>query len=464
MTQNKHSITAARPAVLALDTPGERMRRAAAVTALAALALAALMAFAAPANAGNAALETLVAEALDENQELAAMRRTAEGLRAEAPFAGSLKDPRLGIGLANVPTDSFELDQEAMTQKQLFISQQVPWFGTLALSEQAALLKAQRQDALVRAKALELTRAVTQAWYDLAFVEQSLAANERLQALVTQALRVAETRYATGKGLQQDILSGQVQLSELLDERAALTGRQRALTERLGALVQSDGPLPQPDPQAAPAAPETLPDSEDLGRRALAANPMLAARRTDVDAASVGVELAQKAYYPDMDFRLTYGQRDEDPKTGLDRSDFLSGAASFSIPLWQATRQDSQLAGAQKKLEAARRSLASVERSLPHQVQGLAAEYAGYAESHDLLQKALTLQAAQWADASLAAYEVGKVPFETMLSARVRLIRYQLRTDRSHYEQLKKLAELEELLGGPLGMVRAGAAAEETIR
>ena len=39
-----------------------------------------------------------------------------------------------------------------------------------------------------------------------------------LKALVTQMLRVAETRYATGEGLQQDILTGQVQHSELIDE------------------------------------------------------------------------------------------------------------------------------------------------------------------------------------------------------------------------------------------------------
>lgn len=436
---------------LALAPPARGAASLAVLAALAALAaLVALMLMAAPVRAAESGLAELVDEALANNQELAAMRQTAEALRAEAPFAGSLTDPRLGVGLSNVPTDSFELDQEAMTQKQIFIAQRVPWFGTLSLAEQAALIKAQRQDALVRAKALELSRAVAETWYDLVFVQKSLETNKRLEALVTQALRVAETRYATGKGLQQDILSGQVQLSELLDERTTLNRRRRALTDRLGALTNRLGPAPRIEGDWTPPATVALPGRDELERLALQANPTIALRRADIDAADVAVQLAEKDYYPDMDFRLAYGQRDDDPKTGMDRPDFVSGTASFSIPLWRSTRQDSKLDAAKKKLEAAKKGLAAVERSLPHRVDALTAEVEGYGQNHALLSRALSVQAEQWAEASLAAYEVGKVPFETMLSARVRLIRYQLRTDRYRFEQLKKIAELKELLGGAL--------------
>jgi len=59
-----------------------------------------------------------------------AMGENVQALRAEAPFAGSLQGPVVGIGLLNILTDSFDLDQEAMTQKQLFVAQKIPWFGT----------------------------------------------------------------------------------------------------------------------------------------------------------------------------------------------------------------------------------------------------------------------------------------------------------------------------------------------
>ncbi|BBD09953.1 TolC family protein [Desulfovibrio ferrophilus] len=418
-------------------------------TALITLAVLLVLLAALPVRAKAEPLQALLDEGLANNQELASQRQLAEALRAEAPFYGSLQDPRLGIGLSNVPMDSFELDQEAMTQKQLFIAQKVPWFGTLDLAQQAALLKAVRQEARVQAKALELTRMISTAWYDLAFVQRGLETNKRLEALVSQALRIAETRYATGKGLQQDILAAQVQLSELLDERISLERRRRTLSDRINTLLHRESfrtiPLPSDIPQGAP-----LPSTEAMNRQALQNNPGIALRQADVDSATIAVKLAEKDYYPDMDFRLAYGQREDNPMTGLDRPDFLSGSVTFSVPLWQATRQDSKLDGAQKKLDATKKALVALERSLPHQVDALRAEIFGYSENHALLRTALTVQATQWADSSLAAYEVGKIQFDTMLSARVRLLRYELRADRYQYEQLKKLAELEELLGGPI--------------
>ena len=72
---------------------------------------------------GSSVLSSLVEEAYQNNQDLLSMTENAQALRAEAPFFGSLQDPVVGIGLLNLPVDTFEFDQEPMTQKQLFASQ-----------------------------------------------------------------------------------------------------------------------------------------------------------------------------------------------------------------------------------------------------------------------------------------------------------------------------------------------------
>jgi len=404
-----------------------------------------------------AALAELIDEALANNQELLALKDQARALREEAPYFGSLKDPRLGIGLANVPVDTYAFDQEAMTQKQLFISQQVPWFGTLSLAQQAATVKAVAQDKIVAAKGLEIARQVAEAWYDLGFVARSQEINEQLEAIVTQMLRVAETRYATGGGLQQDILSGQVRLSELLDERVTLTRKQRTLTDRINALLNRESFLAvlPPDLGATPVAPAL--DPAALTAAALRHNPLIHARRAAIDKAALEVELANKDYLPDMDFRLGYGQRDDDPKTNKAWADLLSASVTFSIPLWQATRQDSKLAASERRLASERKALAALERALPHRIDALVAEIEGSQENHRLFEEALTVQAAQAADSSLAAYSVGRVEFDTMLGARIRLLRFQLRATQYGFEAHKKRAELEEALGGPAAAVLATA-------
>ena len=63
---------------------------------------------------------------------------------------------------------------------------------------------------------------------------------------------------------------------------------------------------------------------------------------------------------------------------------------------------------------------------------------------------ALLVQAEQWARSSLAAYEVGKVEFNTMINAQIMLLRAELKAKRYLYTIYQKLAELEEIIGGPL--------------
>ncbi|TKB28076.1 TolC family protein [Desulfopila sp. IMCC35006] len=384
-------------------------------------------------------LAMLVEEAYQNNQELLSMTENAQALRAEAPFAGSLQDPVVGVSVANLPVDSFAFDQEPMTQKQLFASQKFPWFGTLDLRQQVSQLKAMEAEYQVRSRKLEIAKELAGAWYDLGYTIKSLEINEKLKALVTQMLRVAETRYATGEGLQQDILAGQVQHSELLDEGVNLASREQVIRTQIGSLLNRGqffdhiGPLALDEPGK-------IPDRGLLNRAALQSNPLVQQKKVARDRAKVEVQLAEKAYLPDFNVQLSYGQRE-------DRPDFLSASVAMTVPLWQSTSQDSKLAAAKKRFAAAQKSLLGLSQTLPQSIDRVLAEIAGARENYSLFNEALSVQAAQLADASLAAYSVGKVEFNTMLAARIRLMRFQLKAENYKSQIYKKQAELEEIVG-----------------
>jgi hypothetical protein len=89
--------------------------------------------------------------------------------------------------------------------------------------------------------------------------------------------------------------------------------------------------------------------------------------------------------------------------------------------------------------------------SLPHRVAALVTEIRDTQENYRLFADALAFQAGQWASSSLSAYEVGKVEFNTMINAQIRLLRFELQAERYLYTIYQKRAELEEVLGGPLG-------------
>jgi outer membrane protein TolC len=278
---------------------------------------------------------------------------------------------------------------------------------------------ASEQQAMLEARKLELARKISIAYYELGFVVTNHQINERLTDMVTQLLKVAETRYASGEGLQQDVLQAQVELSKLLDEKIVLEKRRRTLRDQINELLNRE--------------------------QFLSINPLM-------DLSYPDVELAKKEYWPDMDFKVAYGQRDED-FTGRDLPDFFSATVTINVPLWAKSRQNKKLAAAKKSHEAAIKSFRNLAASLPYQVDALATEIKDTQKNYKLYVDALLVQSEQWARSSLAAYEVGKVEFNTMVNAQILLLRAELQAKRYLYTIYQKLAELEEVVDGPLEKV-----------
>lgn len=393
-------------------------------------------------------LAPIVEEGLKENNDIRSLEARVDSLIAEIPYAGSLEDPRLGLAVLNLPADSFRFDREPMTQKQISIAQKFPWFGKLDLRSQRAALIAARLEAVLNVRRIELARDIALTFYDLGFAETGIRINAQLTEEISQLLQVAETRYATGRGLQQDVLQAQVELGKLLDEKIALENRRRILEDRLHELLnrKAHRPIaPMTDPE------EILLDLNvtSIQSRTLADSLDLLVRQADIRIADIDVELARKDFWPDFDFKLAYGQRDED-FTGRDLPDFVTGAVVLNIPLWQQTRQQPKLEAALKARAAASQSHRALLTALPHKVDALSAEIQNTRQSYNLFKDALMLQAEQWAQSSLSAYEVGSVEFNTMIAARVQLLRFELQLKRYLFEIYKKRAQLERVVGGPI--------------
>lgn len=409
------------------------------------LVLDAFPAMAAPAVLYKApdALVQLIETAYATNESLKQLEAEILALKEEVPAAKALDDPRLTLGISNLPTDSFEFNQEPMTQKQIILAQKFPWFGKLDLKGRKVVLSAFSKQQMLIARRLELKRSVSEAYFELLYVEAALTVNRELNQMINQILRVAETAYANGRGLQQDVFQAQVELGKLMDQKETLASRKRGLEDQINGLINHETFI-EIALQGDLAMPKLHLTAAELTQAAFANNPALAALRADIDRAAVEIELAEKDYWPDMDVRLGYGQRDDDP-AGRERADFVSGAVTFTVPLWFKNKQGRKLTAAHKRKTAAERAYAGYRSRIPYQVDAIVVEIQGISENYRLFQEALLLQTDQWARASLAAYEVGKVDFDTMINAHVRRLQFGLQAERYHYSIYKSLARLEEL-------------------
>ena len=80
-----------------------------------------------PIPSGGLSQQEALEFALLHNQGLAATRSQADALGNVPEQANALPDPMLGFNAINLPTDTFDLDQEPMTQMQIALSQTFPF-------------------------------------------------------------------------------------------------------------------------------------------------------------------------------------------------------------------------------------------------------------------------------------------------------------------------------------------------
>ncbi|MBS3732712.1 MAG: TolC family protein, partial [Desulfobacterales bacterium] len=311
-----------------------------------------------------------------------------------------------------------------------------------------AAYNAREEEARLEAARLELARDVAEAWYELGYVAESQRINAELIELLERIRRDAESGYAVGEGLQQDIFQAEVEHSRLEDEAVRLESRRSTIEDRLHELANRQD-RESIDPPSALPEPDFSFSADSLAKSALARNPDLKELQAAIEGTAAETRLAEKDYFPDFNIRLTYGQREED-RTGRDLPDFFSAAVAMDIPLWHKSKQSSEVAAAIENERSARNRYHDLKTRLPYRISSLAAEIKDSRRRYALYEKELIPQAGQWARSALEAYEVDRVEFDTMIEARIRVLKYRREASRLFYNIYQKRAELEAWIGGAL--------------
>ncbi len=370
-------------------------------------------------------LEQAVSEALAENPGLAALKARAEALAQVAPQQQTLPDPHLRLRLANLPTDTFSLSQEPMTQAQLSLSQTLPYPGKLELRERVAAFDGEAGMEQFQEGRVVLIRDVKTVWWNLFYLDRALEINDRNQDLLRQFLKIAESKYEVGSGLQQDVLLAQLELSKLVDARIVLVNARHNEQARLNALLNRNAEELVALPSSVASGERHPALQEALVAKALAERPLLRSRRRRLGAAELRVSLARKDYRPDFTIGGGYGYRDGVNQEGSDRADFVSLVVGINLPYFTRKRQDAALAQRlQEKLQH-ERTLADEQRRVEAAVSNALADYRRAEEQVRLFDSGILPQARQTVNSMLAGYQVNKVDFLNLVSAETSLYNYE---------------------------------------
>lgn len=403
------------------------------------------------------ALLDLVEEVLERNPDVERARHRAAAAAARAPQVRALPDPMAALNVFVLPPETRVGPQDLSVS----IRQKLPWFGKLALREQAALYAAAAAESEVETARLDVLTEARRLFYELAFLAERKEILSAERKTLERFEEVARARYAAGGGLQQGIVRIQAQITRTDTRLLEISERRAELLATLNVL--RDRPAATPvEGLALPAPAELALEAEALRRAAAAARPEIAAANAMIAQRQTLVELAEKAFRPDFDVGLSYtfvGRR-HDPAGRLspppdNGDDVLALSGSVNLPIHRRKLEagvEEALAGQHEAEEQKRRILAGIEGS----IGDLASRLPYLSEHWNLLENVLRIQAREALASAETAYTTGKLNAVDLLDAEVVLFDVRTATARTRADYAVARARLERAVASSLPLSKEG--------
>jgi len=396
------------------------------------------------ANQQTLSLQQAMSYAVDNDPWLKGNKRNEQALLAESIADGELPDPSLSVGLLNLATDTFDFDQEPMSQFKVGLAQTFPRGDTLKLKrrqkrEQSAAYPFLREDRKAR-----VALKVRLLWLDTFLAQQSVALIENNRYLFEQLVDVAHANYTatSGSTRQQDVIRAELELSRLKDRLSNLwqghDTAQQALAEWLSAeLVNRALPdnLQNHDLTASNF------DDQQQTMASIVQHPKVLAIDRKIESITTGLELAHQQYKPEWGINAAYAYRDDAPG-GNDRADFVSMGITVDLPLFTANRQDQRVSAASHRRAAAQTERDLLLRELLSGYQQAGAELLRLDEREKLYQQYLLPQMHDQADATLAAYTSDGGDFAEVMRARIAELNTKIMALQLKVKRQKTLAKI----------------------
>jgi len=397
-------------------------------------------------------------------------KHSQKALELKSDAESTLDDPKISMAIANLPTNGFDFQQEAMTQFKLGISQTFERGDSLSIKQKQLRFEAEQYPLMRADRKAKVAVKVGQLWLDLFRVNQSIALIEQNRSLFEQLGQVAEASYGSGVGRtrQQDIVRAQLELTRLEDKLYQLSEQQGSIQGRLAPWL-IDVKLEQNSMAASALKPSVnisnlLPDIDLLASGPMQAtrseshhalvgyfarHPAVKAMDKKVDMSRASTELAKQKYQPQWGVNASYGYRDDDP-FGQSRADLFSVGVTFDLPLFTENKQDKSVMSSYSQTQAVKTEKQLLLREMLTGFFSAKERLLRLNKRLDLYKDKLLPQIHDQAQASLTAYTNEAGDFAEVLRARIAVLTAQLEQLSIDVTRQKLILEINYFFVGTL--------------
>ena len=381
-------------------------------------------------------LPQLLSQALGQDYALARSRQSEHALSTQRNAVQSLPDPRVSVGMLNVPTDGLALNEQAMTQLKMGVSQMLPRGDSVALQRNALAAKAAEQPARRALRKADVTRAISLAWTDIIILHNSTELVTEQLNLLEQLTTAIENNYASSSGASQyDVLSMEVLHTALEDrleslvaeQQSAIAGLSNWLTPSQQSVLREIKPN-QADQRwlAALIEKSLLPAQQSALLERLQQHPLIVSRNALIDVQKIKQQQVASSFDPQWEFNASYAYR-QDATNNTSRADFVSVGMSVDVPLFSREVKEAALAATFAETESLETEKRLVIQQQLSEVNQLYARYPALHSRINRYQHTLLPLRQQHYDAALNAYTTASGSFSDVMQSHLALIDDQMK-------------------------------------
>jgi cobalt-zinc-cadmium efflux system outer membrane protein len=391
------------------------------------------------ADGGEITLKDLEQEALNNNPEIRMAEKRAESADEKKSLAAAMPDPMIGYAVRNVGSlGNSTVGKEEMSMEGFMITQEVPFPGKLSTKGNAARKRAEREQESARETKLRVLSTLRSAYYEFYLAYRSSEILTQTKDLMQNFQRIAEARYGTGQGMQQDVLRAQLEVTMLLDRLSEEERKKETQAAMINSLTGRNPLAPLGRPTELPIVPLGK-SAEELAAMALAHSPALMGKQRMVEQSEFEVSMGRREFLPDM--VVTAGRF-----TRGDMQDVWEATVMFKVPLY-FWNKSTGVKAANADLRSAQYDFDATKLMVLARVRDLYAT-AKTSEHHLRLYDAGIIPQARMAlQSTTSNYQVGKTDFLALLDSESLLLKYQLMEQEEQVNLHKTLSMIGEMTG-----------------
>jgi len=388
------------------------------------------------------ALQSLIEEALAHSPLIFAARQHWQAETRMPIQESTLPDPQITAQSFSVgdPIPGNDLQTNNFAYFGYGASQDIPYPGKLRLRATVAEKEAQASREAYEAQQRQVIEQIDETYFNLFYLLRALDVLQQTYDELQRVEHITQAQYQVGMAQQQDVLKAQLQMTAILEETETTREQFGQGQADLKAILGREQDSPEIRLGEVKPTAFNIDDSE-LRELALTGSPVLKQAQALEAKSEQSLKLAHEDYIPDFSVGYMY------QKTGARFPDYYMVTVGAKIPLYFWRKQTPAVEQAGLEKESSHAQTYATKLSILSQAQNQWIAIQTTQRVIKIYRDGLIPQAQATLKSALATYRVGKVDFQTLLSAEIEVLRLEQQYYRAIADHEIAIAKIRQIVG-----------------